>query len=517
MRERLRRSWRALGGIGPRLLVVNLVVLLVPLAGIEFARLYERRLLEALERDMKHQAIIVAELARLDATRGRALDDPTHEPVLRVIARETRSRLRILGPHAEVLVDSHVHGAPEGPERVARETSWLDFGSSRRASSRAREVGVSSSARVVDAGTRWADLPDRVEVREALAGHGSATFTRVRERAPAVMLFLAVPIRGPSGIAGAVYVVRSTEPVLEDMHRIRRGLGRVLALALVTTGLVTLLLALSISRPLSRLARAARRIAAGERGVEVPVAGTGEVHELAEAFATMTTRLEERLGYARDLAADVAHEFKSPLTSIRGAAELLREGADDDLAARARFLSNILLDVDRLDRLVSRLLELGRLEASTAEPMTLDLAALARGVAERSSTPDVRVVVEAESGDAFVLAREADAVAALQNVVENAVRFSPPGRNVHVRVAPQKACVELEVVDRGPGIAEANLERVFDRFFTTDQDRNGTGLGLAIARAVLRAHGGDVHVRSKPGEGTTFTLAFPRARPSSDR
>lgn len=500
---RVAGSIRALAGqIGPRLVVVNLVVLLVPLAGIEFARLYERRLLDSLERDMHHQAVAVAELMRLDLTRGYGLEDPTHEPALIRIAEVTRARIRVLARDGSTVVDSHAHGAPEGPEPVVRaSSSWLDRGVA---------TETTRAGRLVDAGQPWADVPHRSEVIAALRGTSKATFTRVRERAPAVMLFLAVPIRGAGGVIGAVYVVRSTQPVLDDLHRIRRGLARVLVLALFTTGLVTLVLALSISRPLSKLSRAARRIAAGERNVPVPVEGTGEVHELATAFATMTARLEERLGYARDLAADVAHEFKSPLTSIRGAAELLAEGAADDPVARARFLRNIGLDVERLDRLVSRLLELGRLEASTELPTPVDLAAAARAEATRATTPDVNVTVEVAAGETFVSARAADISAAMHNVIENAVRFSPPGGSVAVRVRPSDTQVDVEVSDHGPGIAAANLEKIFDRFFTTDAERSGTGLGLAIVRAVMRAHAGEVSVQSTPGEGTTFTLRFPR-------
>src|SRR5262249_29715901 len=180
-----------------------------------------------------------------------------------------------------------------------------------------------------------------------------ATYTRVRERRPGVFFFVAEPVKLRNDILGAVYAVRSTQPVLVELYRIRSGLFRVLAVAIAFSALVTLVLAWSISRPLEKLSRAAKRVAAGEPGVVVPVGGSGEVRELAESFASMKERLDARMRYIADFAADVAHEFKSPLTSIRGAAELLGEGAADEPEARARFLRNIELEDRKSTRLNS--------------------------------------------------------------------------------------------------------------------------------------------------------------------
>src|SRR6185312_13870744 len=157
------------------------------------------------------------------------------------------------------------------------------------------------------------------------------------------------------------------------------------------------------------------------------------------------------LRYISDFAADVAHEFKSPLTSIRGAAELLGEGAADDPEARARFLRNIELDVARLDRLVSRLLELSRIEASSETMAPVDLPALLRRVIDRASTPDRAIELRFAGPRAegprpaprSLRAREADLETALLNLLDNAVRFSPPGAPVEVEVASGPAAVRI--------------------------------------------------------------------------
>lgn len=476
--------------LATRLLVVNLLVLLVPVAGVEFARLYESSLLDDLERDMTNQAAVTVEFLALELEQGVPLGTPEQARALRRAAITTRTRIRVVTPERRIVLDSHEGGPPEGPE--PRLTS-------RRGSASASRTEA-----------RWPAPEVREEVTRALRGERRVMTTRYRERDPGVLLFLAQPLWHDGRVQGAVYVVRSTQPVVLALHRIRRGLYDVLGAALGGTLALTLVFAFSISRPLSRLAKSARRIAAGERSVPLRVEGTGEVRELAEAVAAMTAELETRAAYAKDLSADVAHEFKSPLTSIRGAAELLADGASDDPAARARFLENILLDVERLDRLVSHLLALGRIEATPRGALLGDVAAVARRVADRSATPDVEVRLFVAPGDPTVVMRELDVETALTNLVENGVRHAPAGSHVEVHVIPRGDKVAVEVVDRGPGVPVAHRARIFDRFFTTAEDRNGTGLGLAIVKAVAGAHGGHVElVRGDPGE-TTFRFEVSR-------
>jgi len=491
----VRRLLVLLGRIRVRLLAVNLLALFVPALGLEFARTHERELLDALERDMSNQATIVRSFVEQNLGAGRALHDPEHERILANAARRTRTRIRLVDQDGAVVADSHAEGPPEGPEPPP--PSMLP---------RSRDVLPSLDLRSLP-GEKWPLVGDRSEVRSALAGD-KATRTRVRERDPGVILFLADPIRSGGVVRGAVYVTRSTQPVLFELYRIRSGLLRVLAVALLGTGLVTLVLAWSISRPLGRLSRAAKRIAAGERGVVVPIGGGGEIRELGESFAAMKERLDARMRYISEFAADVAHEFKSPLTSIRGAAELLGEGAHDDPEARERFLRNIELDVERLDRLVSRLLQLSRIEAS-AEPMReADLEALAQAAKERASSPDQPVILELDTSHPRAFCRPTDIETALGNLLDNALRFSRPGEPVVLRIEGglPDPTVRISVTDRGPGIPPAILPRIFDRFFTTDADRDGTGLGLAIVKSVAEAHGGRVLVDNRPGEGATFTL-----------
>jgi two-component system sensor histidine kinase ChvG len=273
---------------------------------------------------------------------------------------------------------------------------------------------------------------------------------------------------------------------------------------------MTLGLAWTISRPLERLVLAARRIAKGDMAVEVPSGGGGELSELSTAFSEMTRKLEARQRYISEFAADVAHAFKSPLTSIRGAADLLADGAAEEPEARRRFLSNISLDAERLDRLVSRLLELSRIDASDAVLSAIVLEDLVRRAVERAQDPSGSVVLDYRSSVPLIRGRAGDLEIAILNLLDNAIRFSPTGERVHVTVDGRAgdSLVVISVSDSGPGIPPEHQPRLFERFFTTEAEGEGTGLGLAIVKSVVDAHSGRIQVESTPGS-TTFRISLP--------
>lgn len=482
------------GRISVRLLIVNLVVLLVPVAGLEFARIYEDQLLASLERDMRNQAALVrAGLeAELRADDEAAMIDVVGrtEEVVTQAARSTRTRVRLLDADGAVLADSHRNGPPEGGE--AAPPSMIP------------ELGVRSR----NPGAPWPEVPNRQEVLLARGG-SLATMTRLRERSPGVFLFLAEPVLANGEVRGVVYITRSTQPVLLELYKIRSGLLDVLAFTVVASLFITALLAFSISRPLAELSAAARAVARGDLARPVAIKGSGEIRQIVVAFAQMKDRLVQRLHFARDFAADVVHELKTPVTSVRGAAELLLDGAWSEPAARERFLGNILRDTERLDQLAQRLLLLGRVESAEPPRVELDLCELARSLAERHPS----LLLALPEQPLIARANPEDLTIALGNLIDNAERHSPGGQRITLRLTRTAAkTVELSVEDHGDGISSANQRLVFARFFTTDKERGGTGLGLAIVKAIAHAHGGDVELTSAPGEGTTVTISLPLAK-----
>ena len=479
-----------------RLLLVNVLIVSVPIAGIGFARVYEREQLRALEEDMVHQGQVLRQLLLADPALLEAPGAPRLEKILVAIAGQTRARLRVLDAAGRVLADSHADGPPEGRAEVAS-----GYPGQRLATPLPPPSPDDPPP---------PDVSRRPEVWKALSGrYGSYTRVWRFPGGERVFLFSALPLDEAGGkTLGVIYLTRSTLPVLAALYRLRSSLFRVLVLALLATAVLSLFLAATIARPLSRLARIARRIAAGDRRQSLALGRHDEIGHLARAFDVMARRLDDRARAAAQMAADISHEFKSPLTSIRGAAELLLEGAAEDPRARERFLGNILGDAGRLDRLVSRLLELSRLEADEAPFEEIPLEPLLAEVLG-PALPAVPVVVARRSGAATLWGRRGQLGSALRNLIENARQHAAAGTAVTLTVEDLPPGLRFAVHNFGEAISESNLPRIWDRFFTTRAASGGSGLGLPIVAAAVAAHGGRTFVTSDPVQGTTFGFELP--------
>ena len=490
----LRAFYNHLFRIRYRLLLINLVVVAVPIVGIGFARTFETEMLRSLENDMIHQAQLLRQ-ALLDDRSGLRLSE--RSPMLRRAARDTRTRIRLLDHSGVVLADSHAAGPPEGAEQPVPGL-----------------FGQGDDSYHQPEVPKPVDASARREVRVALQGrYGSAT--RLWENRGRVYLFSALPIRDQTSqqVRGVVYVTRSTAPVKFAMLRLRTWLFIILIAAIGVTAVLSLFLAATIARPLGRLTRIAERIAAGDRRDSLSSTRRDEIGQLARAFDAMTRRLDERARDTSELAANISHEFKSPLTSIRGAAELLRDGAADDLPARERFLTNILEDTHRLDRLVTRLLELSRFESDTAAREVFDYEALVREVVESRSDgrDDVAIELAYRSVTTQLSGRRSHLASVLGNLLDNALQHAEAGSSVRVLIQDGPGDrVRTSVHNRGSVISDATLVRLWDRFFTTRGKQGGTGLGLAIVSSVVTAHGGDVGATSSDDAGTAFFYDLPR-------
>ncbi|GAB4249634.1 sensor histidine kinase [Deferrisoma sp.] len=293
-------------------------------------------------------------------------------------------------------------------------------------------------------------------------------------------------------------------------------LGQRLALMFVVAGLVCFGLARYLAAPVRAIREATRELAAGNLGVRVgPRLGRrrDEIADLGRDFDRMAERLEALLAAHRTLLRDVSHELRSPLARLRVALELAR---DDAGPAALPSLDRAEREIGRLDHLIGEVLTLSRLQTAGPELRRerLDLAGLAEAVAAdaRFEAPDRAVRVSAEGpavveGDPELLRR------ALENVVRNAVRHTPAGGEVRVEVGADGAEARVAVLDAGPGVPEADLERIFEPFRRVERARErgsgGAGLGLAIARAAVEAHGGRISAANRPEGGLRVEMGFP--------
>lgn len=290
--------------------------------------------------------------------------------------------------------------------------------------------------------------------------------------------------------------------------------------AAVTAFSVSLFMSRRITAPLTRLVGASRHLAHGEYSARVPIEGEDELTELAAGFNEMAAALEDTERRRVHLIGDVAHELRTPLATLSGYLEGLRDGVIEPEPALWEQLYG---ESARLRRLVDDLRELSRVEVGRValhqQPVTpsrLVDAALARlGPGFAAKGVAFGRVVPNEVVD--VLADEDRTVQILTNVIANALRYTPPGGGVTVAVRTDPTAVRFEVRDTGVGIAAEHLPHVFDRFFRVDPSRSrsggGSGIGLTIAKALVEAQGGRIWAESLgAGRGTTFTFTLPRAR-----
>lgn len=339
----------------------------------------------------------------------------------------------------------------------------------------------------------------------------SATTTRVVCRASdGAKLFVCSAARRAGD--ELVYVQESSRRPVRALYDLRYQIGKLLLVMLPVALLLAWWLGWRTVRPIEELRRQVlAKAAVAAPGADLSLPRRDEIGDLAAAFNGLLRTLDDRRAQNERFVADLVHEMKNPVAAIRACAEALEAGAPDP--ERAARLARVLDESGaKLDTLVTQLLEIARAEAGMPDEArgVVDVAALARGVVESlRSNPRWPVTFEVDASEATVDGVDHRIEAALRNLLENAASFAKEG--VRVRVRASGARVEIDVEDDGPGIAAADLPRVFDRFFTTRGRAHGTGLGLALVRAIVDAHGGSVAAESS-GSGATFRVVLPRAR-----
>jgi signal transduction histidine kinase len=346
---------------------------------------------------------------------------------------------------------------------------------------------------------------------------------------PGTTEFALISVHG--SVAGIVAVPREPPPLWLAMQNLGPTLA-VVALGLLVSG--TSVAALLIFRPtrrrLQQLQDAARALGAGETGVRAPVSGGDEVTSLSRVFNDMASQLELRTQALetadrtrRRLLADVSHELTTPLAAIRGYVETLAmPDLHLDPASRSRYLAIVNEEAERLEHIVGDLLDLAKLEGGGGSVRfeTVPVAQLLERVRHRHepavAAKGLTLATSQAAGVESVFGDQNRLEQALQNLVANAIRHTPPGGRVDVRAeALDGGGVLLRVDDTGPGIPPEHLPRVFDRFYKADESRTGTampsgsGLGLSIVQAIVSRHGGTVSASNVPGGGARFEILLP--------
>ncbi|GIU88066.1 MAG: two-component sensor histidine kinase [Acidimicrobiia bacterium] len=358
--------------------------------------------------------------------------------------------------------------------------------------------------------------PVRLDADPALVARWTALTTGERGRvdtAAGPVRYLAVPLQSGGETRGVFVVanfVRGEREEIETSIRVAAVIGGVVLLAALGVAWVA---AGRVLRPLRDVRDTAQAISESDLSRRIPVEGDDEIADLAHTFNAMLDRLEEAFVAQRAFVDDAGHELRTPITVIRGHLELM----GDDPAERAETLALVGDELDRMARIVDDLLLLAKAEQpdflrpapTDVAQLTLELLAKAQALGERhwvlDGVADVTAVLDEQRVTQAVL-----------NLARNAVEHTAPGDEIGLGSARRDGVVALWVRDRGPGIAPADQQRVFERFTRargTRRRSDGAGLGLAIVHAIAEAHGGRVLLTSAVGAGARFTLELPAGRP----
>ncbi len=369
-----------------------------------------------------------------------------------------------------------------------------------------------------------ADLDANPELADALVNPtGLARVVRANN-AGERSIFIAVRVEHGNEIFG---ILRIDVPMEVALISAYRSLGLLIAIASIVAigvSVVGYLLARSLSEPVKNMTLTAEKLSKGNLDARVDSStNLFEMNLLANTLNGMADRLQAQVGELQGFVANASHELRTPLTSIKLRVEALRTGALDDPPVSQQFLTEIESEVDRLSKMVNDMLDLSRIEADLEKRQleSVDLAILVKEVYQsfvaRAHKSGLVFLYYVEPGLGTVLGVEDQLRRMLSNLVDNAIKYSPHGGTVRVSLesGAQIETLLLTVMDTGYGIAPAQMERVFERFFRAEATRprhgppQGSGLGLSIAKSITETHGGKIGVTSKLGEGSSFWVELP--------
>ena len=529
-----RRGGRfVLSKLTARVLAINMLALILLVGGLLYLGRYEDRLISAEADSMRTEALIfagsLAEGAAVDLLDGQyALDPELARQMVRRLYETTDTRTRLFDFYGNLVVDSRVIGGPGGEIEVVPLPPPETHGWLRRAFDTSYNwvtglfPATSNQPLYNERPQQRAD--DYPLVVRALAGDTAVQVWSTDDTGQ--IIGVAVPVQRLRAVLGAVLVTQDTKGVQAALQSVREDILTVSAAVLAITVLLSLYLAGTITRPINRLAAAADAVRRGHgRKHQIPDLANrrDEIGDLSGAMRDMIAALWNRMDAIERFAADVAHEIKNPLTSLRSAVETIQRVQDTE--QQRRLLSIVVEDVQRLNRLISDISDASRLDAelSRAEADPVDVGRMLEMLADlygANDAPDApRVVLEMQRTDPLIVAGLEDRlVQVFRNIIANAISFSPPQGTITIRARRLRlegqAFVEVEIGDQGPGIPEAKLAAIFDRFYSErpSGEKFGThsGLGLSISKQIIDAHRGQVFARNRDGGGgAVFTARIP--------
>ena len=536
--RRARRGWFRISRLTGRILAINLLSVIILFVGVLYLDRYQNSLirgeLDALERQAEVVARAVAELAvETDLVLEGTLSHDLVQRITRRLSGVLASRIRVFDAEGGLIADSRVLTGPGGTVRIAplpppevrdpvtgfllelyvHVVNWLP---SRAGMPRYHEHDA---------------LNQRFPEVELAATGQVGRQVRAKDDG-GLLLSVAVPVQRYKKVLGSLMLSIEGDEIDAAVRDVRLEILGIFGVVFAITVLLSLYLAGTITRPVQRLAAAVELVRSSrDRKHEIPdMSHRGdEIGDLSRAIGEMTEELRRRVDAIERFAADVAHEIKNPLTSLRSAVETAARL--DDPERQRRLMAVILDDVERLNRLITDISDASRVDAemSREENDPVDLINLLSTLAEvydavadeadPDKPPRARVICEIEAErPLIVFGNGGRLVQVLRNLIENALTFSPVGGSVRLKVRPDLDRIRISVEDDGPGIPNGKLAAIFDRFYTErpEGEKFGThsGLGLSISKQIIEGHGGTIHAENRRDAaanviGARFVIMLP--------
>lgn len=506
--------------------VVFFGVLLLPLFSLYFLKVYQNQLVQETESELIAQSAVLAAVFHREVE-STIPEEVALGPKLISVPAKPQAPYQPIWPKLELANETVLPPRPEArPPSAPPDPAFVALGVRMAPDLVATKNVTLAGFRLLDpngvviAGYEEVglSLAHLEEVSEALQGRFAAVL-RVRiskhdqpalysiSRGTGMRVFTAMPVIVRNQVAGVIYASRTPSNVFKYLYEQRTRLMLAILATIVPALLIGFLFHRTITEPMRELVERTKLIGKGDRTALRPLKrhGTSEFATLSQSFLEMAQRLDTRSNFISTFATHVSHELKSPLTSIQGAAELLRDDVDDpdmDDDDRRKFLYNIVADTERLAKISARLRDLARAE----NPVGVGVTKLSDTVAAlRSSFAALDIRASGELDTPLRISEE-NATIILGNLADNALRHG--STILELSAARQDALLVVRVGDNGEGISPRNRPLIFDSFFTTRRENGGTGMGLAIVRALLEAHGGTIRLIEWE-TGAAFELKIP--------
>jgi two-component system sensor histidine kinase ChvG len=531
-----------------RILAVNCIAPLLLAGGILYLDTYKHTLTVSELRSLKTQADLIASALGEGAvtTRPHLYEDPssivdsrlvlTHQlmplparNIVRRMALRSGLRVRLFDPNGFIMADSRAisgYGVLEEtdlpPLDEDTNTSWFRQGYDFVI----RHLFIDPTI------PRYQERLDQTasdydEVVNALED-GSADVMIRRLKDGRQLFSAAVPVQHYRHVLGAVFVSRPSDNLDQHLYELRVTLFIVFGMTLLVTATLSFYLSRAITRPLALLARGAERVRHGDgRRRDIPDLTTrkDEIGDLSLSLRNMTQTIWQRMDAIEQFAADVAHELKNPLSSLRSAVETVRIVKNPE--QREKMLDIIEHDVIRLDRLISDISDASRLDAELSRKKggPLDISALLATLQDiYSNAPpkpgqedrNITITYSTDYSPCMVKGLESRLVQVFRNLIGNAITFSPVGGTIAIHLTANGTACKIVVEDEGPGIPEGKENKIFDRFYSERPKSEGfgnhSGLGLAISRQIIEAHNGVLFAENRHEGGARFVVKLPLNR-----